>query len=49
MLTKDELEAVEWAIAYRLARLEDCGLKDSKCYPLLLSAKGKLKEFVEEN
>lgn len=48
MLTKDELEAVEWAIAYRMARLEECGLTDSKCYPLLSSAKAKLKEFAEE-
>lgn len=48
MLTRDELEVVEWAIAYRMARLEECGLTDSKCYPLLASAKKKLKEFVEE-
>lgn len=47
MLTPDELEAVDWAIAYRLARLEEAGLKDSRCWKSLTSAKAKLKEARE--
>jgi hypothetical protein len=47
-LNSEEIDAVDWAIAYRLARLEEAGLKDCRCWGLLNSAKAKLATMREE-
>jgi hypothetical protein len=47
-LTPGELEAVGWAIAYRLARLEEAGLKDCRCWRDLTTAQAKLRKEAEE-
>lgn len=41
-LTKDEAEVLENYLFRKICRLEDAGLTDSHCYPLLCSMRRKL-------
>ena len=42
-LTAEEKEVLENYLDHKLYRLEEAGLTDSKCYPLLYSIRKKLK------
>lgn len=44
-LTKEEIEVLVKVIDHRIWQLEDCDLKDSYCYPQLLSIRHKLSEY----
>lgn len=41
-LTKDEAEVLEEYLFRKCCRLEDAGLTDSRCYPLLFSIRQKI-------
>ena len=48
MLTDDECEVLETYLFRKLCKLEDSGLTDSKCYPLLYSIRQKILKGENE-
>lgn len=48
--TKDEIEVVSEYLERKIIRLEEAGLTDSKCYPLLYSFRKKLlRKHLQNN
>ena len=47
-LTEEEAEVLLECVDRRRYRLEECGLTDSRCYPLLTSVSRKIKEEAKE-
>ena len=47
-LSEEELEVVMECVMRKAMRLEEAGLADSKCYPLLMSAHHKLRKMRDE-
>jgi len=48
-LTQDEAEVLENYLFRKLCRLEEAGLTDSRCYPLLYSIRQKIKKTYLQN